>query len=265
VKISANGISINCEIEGQGDNIILIHGAFDNLDMWYNQIPVFSKKYRVITYDIRGSGKTESPEMDYTVPLFAEDLYEFTKAIDVESAVFVGFSLGGRIAAQLALDHPASVTALVLSSSAAGLATAPTSRQALTRFQRTLDLLGKGDINTAAEIMTAAGFSPNFKSKNPAEFERFKQTKMQNHPQGLIRVMQSLQAENSPDLSQLQCPTLIIVGENDPLMTVALGQQLKARIPDSRLVVLPTGHASAIELPDRFNKVVLDFISEVIG
>ena len=59
MKTQANGISMNYQVKGKWANLVLIHGAGDNLSMWYHQVPIFSKSYRVITYDVRGSGKSE--------------------------------------------------------------------------------------------------------------------------------------------------------------------------------------------------------------
>lgn len=264
MKVNASGISINYEIEGQGENLILIHGAFDDLNMWYNQVPVFSKDYRVITYDIRGFGKTESRETEYSVLLFAEDLYQFTKAIGIESTFCIGFSLGGSIAVQLAIDHPELVKALVLSNSSAGLAIATPPPKALERGQQILELLDKGDIGAAAELMASAAFSPDFKSKNPVEFEKLVKSKLQNDPYKLAQVMRSLRGgAGAPDISRLKCPTLIIIGEYDSGMGPDRGKQLQQAIPNSKLVTLAAGHSSPFEAPDEFNRAVLGFLSEL--
>ena len=118
--VNTNGFFAHYEVTGEGENIILIHGAFDNLEMWYHQIPALSKYYRVITYDVRGHGKTECTEEDYSLSLFSKDLYHFMKTMDIEKAYFLGFSMGGRIALNLAIDHPGMVKALILANSPMG-------------------------------------------------------------------------------------------------------------------------------------------------
>lgn len=262
MKVKANGISMNYESKGRGENLVLIHGAGDNLNMWYYQVPVFSKSYRVITYDLRGSGKTESPETEYSISLFAEDTYELMKAIGAEAAYLLGYSMGGRIALELLRSHPAMVKALVLANSSVGLI--PPSPETLERRRATLDLLDKGDIQRVADMMTSGAFSPNFKSKNPTEFKKYMKVKLQNKPDGLARLMRSLSAPASPpDLSKVKCPVLLIVGENDLYMGVEQGKQAHEAIVGSKLVILPTGHAAAVEMPDKFNSAVLDFLSNI--
>jgi 3-oxoadipate enol-lactonase len=262
MKINANGIYMNYQIKGKGDNLVLIHGAGDNLNMWYHQLPVFSKSYRVITYDVRGSGKTESPEGEYSISLFAEDVYQLMKAIRVESAYFLGYSMGGHIALKLAIDHPDLVKALVLANSSGGLMMPPplTSEQR----QTTLELLDKGNMKGVAEKMTAGAFSPNFKSKNPTEFNRYMKVKLQNKADGVARLMRILGVPTAaPDLSKVKCPILLIVGKNDRYMGVEQGKHIREAIAGSKLVILPTGHAAAVELPEKFNSTVLEFLLEI--
>jgi pimeloyl-ACP methyl ester carboxylesterase len=262
MKIKANGISMNYQIKGKGANLVLIHGAGDNLNMWYHQVPVFSKSYCVITYDIRGSGKTESPKGEYSVPLFSEDAYELIRAIKVKQAYFLGYSMGGRIALELAINHPELVEALILANSSVGLAPLPP--ETLERMRATLELLDKGDMRKVAERMTVGAFSSNFKSKNPTEFKRYMRVKLRNKIDGIAPLMRSLGAPTvAPDLSKVKCPVLIIVGEHDLYMGVEQGKREHEAIASSKLVILPTGHAAAVELPEKFNSTVLEFLLEV--
>ena len=262
MKVKANGISMNYQIKGKGTNLVLIHGAGDNLNMWYHQVPVFSKSYRVITYDIRGSGKTERRKGEYSISLFAEDAYQLMKAIRVDEAYFLGYSMGGRIALELALNHAELVKALVLANSSVGLI--PPSPEALERRRVTLELLDKGDMKKVAEMMTTGAFSPDFKSKNPTEFKKYMKVKLQNKPDGIARLMRSLGMPTAPpDLSKVKCSILLIVGENDLYMGVEQGKQAHEAMASSKLVILPTGHAAAIESPEKFNSAVLEFLCGV--
>jgi 3-oxoadipate enol-lactonase len=262
MKIKANGISMNYEIKGEGEPLILIHGAGDNLNMWYHQIPVFSKSYNVIIYDVRGHGKTESPKTEYTILLFTEDLYQFLKALKVKNAYFLGYSMGGRIALNLAIDHPEIVKALILANSSVGLMSP--SAEAMERRRTWLELLEKGDINRFVELMTTTVFSPGFKDRNAAAFERYKNVKLQNKPDALTRVIQAMGVPTAPpDLNKVKCPVLIIVGEKDTLTGVDQGKLAQKAMINSKLVILPTGHAAAVELPSKFNSAVMEFLSGI--
>jgi pimeloyl-ACP methyl ester carboxylesterase len=260
--IKANNISMNYEISGKGENLVLIHGAGDSLQMWYHQIPEFSKSYRVITYDVRGHGWTEKTEGEYNIPLFAEDSYQLMEAIKVKDAYFLGYSMGGRIALDLAINHSGMVKALILANSSIGLTPPPP--EAIERRRMWLELLQKGDIEGFTELMTTTAFSPGFKERNPDEFERYKIIKLQNKPDALTRVIRALGVPAPPpDLTKVKCPVLILVGENDSLMGVEQGKLAKETIADSKLVILPTGHAAAVELPGEFNSAVMEFLSGI--
>jgi pimeloyl-ACP methyl ester carboxylesterase len=260
MKIKANGISMNYEIKGKGENLVLIHGACDNLNMWYHQLPVFSKKCRVISYDLRGSGETEIPEGDYSISVFAQDVYELMKEIKVENACFLGYSIGGCIALELAINHPEMVNALVLANSPIGLP--PLSPSTRERRQKMVEILDKGDARGFVNMMASHAFSPDFKSKNPAEFEKYLNIKLQNKPEGLAQVFHSLSVPSTPpDLGKVKCPVLLIVGGNDLDVVTGQGRKIHEAIPGSRLITLPAGHTAAIESPKEFNAAVLEFLS----
>lgn len=261
MKVRANGIVINYETVGDGDCLVLIHGAGDNLRMWYEQTPVFSRHYRVLAYDVRGFGETECPQSDVDMPLLAADLRELLRSLDVESAFLLGYSTGGRIALRFAVDQPQTARALVLANSNTGLGTP--SPEAQERRQRLMDALERGDLETVAEEMTASSFSPGLKERNSALFERYKQIKLANDAACFARVWKAMAQARPPDLGRLSCPVLLIAGEHDAFAPLESMRQTQAAIPGSRLEALPAGHASALEAPEQFNNVVLDFLAAV--
>jgi 3-oxoadipate enol-lactonase len=263
MKIKANGIYMNYEIKGSGENLVLVHGGGDNLNMWYHQVSVFSKSYRIITYDVRGSGKTEISDVEYSMSLFVEDLYELMKAIRVENSYVLGYSMGGRIALRLAIAHPDMVKALILTNTPG---VSPVLSEHAGRVGKTLEQLEKGDKNAMVEEMTTGAFSPGFKDKNPTEYEKYLKVKLQNKVEGLTRISQLAARESEPpDISKLKCPVLLIVGENDRVQRIEQAKQAQEMIANSKLVILPTGHASAIEAPEEFNSAVLNFLSGIRG
>lgn len=259
MKITANGIEMNYEIQGQGKNLVLIHGYSDNMNMWYNQVPEFSKHYQVLSLDVRGFGKSEIGKDPYSMELCADDLYELLKVLNMESAYLVGYSMGGRIGLSFTLKHPGMVGGLVFANSGVGGETTPEVEEARKMM---LEVLKQGDIETIAEMMAVASFSPDFKERDPEIFKKYKEIKMQNDPSPYVSIMESLFAaiENPPDLSQVKCPVLIIAGESDGFMPLDVAQSMKNAIPNALLKVLPTGHASAIETPEEFNAIVMKFL-----
>lgn len=264
MKIRANNIEMNYELSGEGECLILIHGFSDNLNMWYNQAHEFTKRCRVLTYDVRGFGQTEVAEAPYSMDLFADDLHELLEALEIKSGCVLGYSMGGRIGLEFTFKYPESVTGLIFANSGMG---APPDPEMEERRKMMAGVLQAGDNELISSIMATASFSPDFDKKDPTSFQRYKEIKLQNNPSEYYKIMQVLvEALDVPlDLGRLECPALIIAGENDGLMDLSVAESMKRSIVDSDLKILPTGHAAAIESPREFNKAVLDFMERLHG
>jgi pimeloyl-ACP methyl ester carboxylesterase len=258
MKIRANDIEIRYELLGEGDCLVLIHGFTDNLNMWYNQTPEFQKHCQVLTYDVRGFGQTQKTG-DYSMRLFADDLYELLEALGIESACVLGYSMGGRIGLEFALNHPEIVRGLIFANSGIGAQPNP---EMVERRKLMLRMLEQGNNEVVSEMMAVASFSPGFRERNPVAFQSYKDVKLQNDLSSYLPIMQVLiGAIDAPiDLSRLKCPALIIAGDNDGFMELSVAESMKQSIPNAVLKVLPTGHAAAIETPEAFNQAVLDFM-----
>lgn len=262
-KLRANSITVNYELTGQGECLVLVHGAGDSLRLWDAQVPEFSRYYRVLAYDIRGFGVTEPGDSEVDVSLLAADLRQVLRALEIDHAFLLGHSMGGRIALQLAIEQPETARALILSSSGVGAGARPPGADE--RRRQLIEALERGDLETVAEQMTAASFSPGLKERDPALFERYKQIKLANDPRTFVRVWRAVMQAPPPDVSRLSCPVLIIAGERDAFMSVEMTRAAQAAIAGSRIELLPTGHTPALEAPREFNRIVLDFLAGAPG
>lgn len=269
MKVRAGGIEISYELAGEGDALVLIHGFTDNLGMWYNQVPAFASRFKVLRYDVRGHGETETPRGGFSMDLLVADLRALLAALEIERACLLGYSMGGRIALQFALEHPESTAALVFANSgvrgAGSQLTEAQVAELVERRRQMAEMLATGDIEVIAEGMTERSFSPGMKQRDPATFQRYKEIKLRNDPshypailEGLVQAMAS-----PPDLTELRCPALIIAGDRDHFMAVEEARAMEKAIRDATVVVLPTGHAAAIQAPQAFNQAVLDFMSRL--
>jgi len=264
MKIEANQVSINYELTGSGRCFTLIHGAGSNLGMWYKQVPVFSQHYQVLTYDVRGHGQTEFPEEELTAEVWVEDLYALLKELNISQAILLGFSMGGAIAIGFTLAHPDMVNALILSNSGgAAQRSEEEMKQMAANRQAQIDTIKKEGMAASVRKRIDTIFPHGFTEKDPETIERYISIVAQNDPEKYLRVMQRPQgATQPPDLSLINCPTLIITGEYDPSGETA-GKTTQEAICGSQLKTFPTGHYSALEQPQGYNEAVLKFLTEL--
>jgi len=115
-----NGCRIYYEIHGEGEPLVLIMGLRRNLLWWYRQIPTLSQHFKVLAFDNRGAGRSDKPDMEYSIGLFADDTAGLTRALGLEDAHILGISMGGYIAQELALNHPDLVRDLILGCTSCG-------------------------------------------------------------------------------------------------------------------------------------------------
>jgi 3-oxoadipate enol-lactonase len=223
MKIKANGIKMNYELSGKGKTLVLIHGFTDNLNMWFNQVPEFSKSYQVLTYDVRGFGQTEKTPGPFSMSMFAEDLYELLKNLGIASASVLGYSMGGRIALEFCLKYPREATGLVMANSVVG---APTTPEREERTKMMIEMIQGGNNDLISEIMTVNSFSPGLKEKDPLIFNQYNAIKLQNDPSGYLPVMMAMgaAAQVPVDLDQVQCPVLILAGTSDNFMPLNVAE-----------------------------------------
>ena len=109
-----NGVKLSYRVYGTGFPVILIHGYGAKKEIWNPQIVELRKKYKVITFDIRGTGESDRPNMHYTMKMLAEDVNGLTDSLQIEKAHIVGRSFGGMIAQNFTLLFPQKVEKLVL-------------------------------------------------------------------------------------------------------------------------------------------------------
>ena len=184
MKIRTGSIETNHELIGEGDCLVLIHGFSDNLTMWYNQVPQFAKKHRVLAYDVRGHGSTEAPDDKISIDILAEDLYELLHALSIDKADVLGYSMGGRIASTFAIEHPDMIEGLILANSGipgSGFRLSEEEMKAMEEKEVLMkNLLATEDIDSISEIMTAFSFSPGFQDREPEIYQKYKDIKPLN-------------------------------------------------------------------------------------
>jgi pimeloyl-ACP methyl ester carboxylesterase len=253
--------------------LVFVHGLSGSWPNWLEQLPAFAAQHRVITLDLPGFGHSPMPRETISISGYARMLDGLLDQLGVDAAAVVGNSMGGFVGAELAIAFPQRVERLVLVS-AAGISThAPRgSAQAVPVLRRLERILmasaawaasGSDTTMRRARLRDAAlGVVIRHPSRLPAALaaEQVRGAGKPGFIQGLEAV---IDYEIRERLSEIACPTLIVWGERDRLITVRDADVFAELIPDSRKVVFEdTGHMSMLERPQEFNALLEDFLAE---
>jgi len=259
--IKVNDIQMNHEVSGkEGAPVVMLsHSLGSSLVMWKPQMRALEPHYQVLRYDTRGHGGTDAPTGPYTLEQLGEDAIGLVDALGIEVVHWVGLSLGGMIGQYFALNQPHRLRSLVLCDTAAFM---PKDGQAM-RQERIETARSKG-MQALLEPTLERWFTPPFVKQDPREVTLIRNQFLATPVAGYIGCSEAIKGLNYLDrLSEIKIPTLIIVGEDDPGTPVATSKAMHERIPDSKLVVLPSAaHLSNVEQADAFNTALLDFLSE---
>ena len=243
--------------------ILLLPGLGAHRFSWYRQLPVFGQEYRTIAFDPRDIGDSDPVTRPYRLADLADDAAAVLCALSIARSHIIGFSLGGYIALELALRHAELVDRLVLvSTSAGGLRQAwPSLRMMTILVWRSKPEPGELLRKAYSQIM-----APGYAESHPEEMESVAEMgRYRPIPKDAYyrQLRADLQHDVSRRLDQIKAATLVIHGENDPLVLVKNGINLGRRIPGARLILYPgTGHISIIERAEEFNRDVLEFLGQ---
>lgn len=267
-----NVIEIGPDGADAGQPLVFVHGLSGCWANWLEQLPVLAERHRVITLDLPGFGGSPMPAERITISGYARLLDQLLDRLGIDAAAVVGNSMGGFIAAELAIAFPQRVERLVLVS-AAGLSTtnnpsATRALPALTRMERLLAAGGAWVVSKSDAVARRARLREallNVVVAHPGRLpaalaaEQLRGAGKPGFLQGLQAVLDYDVRERLPEIA---CPTLIVWGAKDRLITVRDADVFASLIPNSRKVVYEdTGHMSMLERPAAFNALLEDFLT----
>ena len=243
--------------------MVLIYGYAGDSGLWFRQIPILSKKYRVIAFDNRGVGRSDKPDMPYTMAMMAGDIAGLLDTIGIDTAHIFGISMGGMIAQHFALNYPQRVISLILGCTFCGgvhsIQPKPESMAALFDFER----LKKTPEEFVRQLIPFL-FSQEFIEKNPDIVEErvAKSLEYPTPPHGATRQAEAMMGHDTYELlPKIKLPTLVIAGDNDRAIPLENSRILASRIPKTELVIIKgAGHEFFIENAQESNKAVLGFL-----
>lgn len=249
-------ININYEIIGDGQPLLFIHGIGSSLRDWENQVPVFSKKFKVITLDLRGHGQTDKPKGPYSISMFAEDIAELIKSLKVDPVHVVGISLGGAIAFHLAIDHPDITKSLVVVNMSASFPI-KTLKEKQMFFLRVLIVKMMG-MRKMGEVLAKRLF---IKPEQEELREKMASRWAENDKKAYLSTLKTIKNWSVLErLHEIKCPTLVVSSDED-YSPLSAKEECTALIPNAKLVVIEDArHAVSVEKPEEFNTILMDFL-----
>ncbi len=261
--INANGISLYYEIHGDGQPLVLIEGRGAAVSwIWFRQVTPLSAEHRLLIYDNRGAGKSQKPEVDYTLQDMADDLLDLLDALGIEKTSVLGISMGGMIAQEFAIDYPDRVEKLILSSTHyGGSGILEASEEAVKAMMPDTSLPPAERIRKTM----AAGFAPGWVDAHSEMVEAIVSMRL-DAIQPAEASMRERRAREGFDASQrlarIKAPTLILHGDADSIVPVGNVYLIAQKMPGAAVHIFPGGgHMVHIEHAEIFNRVVLDFLS----
>jgi len=246
--ITRDGVKIYYEDHGRGTAILLTHGYSATSKMWTGQIGPLSKTHRVIAWDMRGHGQSDSP---VNVGLYSEehtvdDMAAILDHCGVSAAVIGGLSLGGYMSLAFNLKYPERVSALMLFDTGPGYKN-DQAREAWNDMARgraeTLETKGLASLGTGDEVRISSHRSA---------------AGLANAARGMLTQVDDRIIQSLPGIT---VPTLVLVGENDKQFLAAT-DYMANKIPGADREIIPdAGHAANINQPESFNRAVLKFLA----
>lgn len=259
--IEVRGRRIYYERHGEGPAVLFLHGAGSNAATWWQQLPAFSARHTCITMDIRCFGRSWAPVQEFALDNFTADVIEILDREQLERAALVGQSLGGFVGLKLSLEHPERVAAFVACDSSLGI-----------DHSVLLDIFAKRRITQRAVNVEQRSLGRWFLENHPDKAQLYAQINHFNPSahsipstewgDALAALLQPGNLLPMQALRGLACPTLLLVGSEDPIVPVSVMREVAELVAASELAEIKNaGHSAYFEKPQEFNLAVLDFLA----
>jgi 3-oxoadipate enol-lactonase len=254
--VRVDGVRLYYQTAGAGPPLLLLHGLGSSSRDWEFQIPDFAAHCQVIAPDFRGHGGSSRSEGGYSVERFAADAWALLDQLGLGQADVLGYSMGGAVAMQMALERPRAITRLILSNTLPSFRTDTLAKRWL--LWSRLALMGWLGPRRLSEVMTHRLFPRPDQAELRARVAR---RDAQNDRNVYLQTVRALTRWSvSERLAGLQAPVLVLAAEHDYFLRRET-DAFVAALPDARVVHFPgTRHGLPLELPEAFNRAVLDFL-----
>lgn len=267
--VTVDGLDFWADVEGKGPPVVLLHGFTGSRTTWYDLVALAANEFTTIAIDHIGHGRSASPaEVEpYRMERAVDSLVGVVRQLGHERAIWVGYSLGGRTALQVACRHPGAVAALVTEGASAGLATEAERRARIEADER-LAQMAERDLEAFVDHWASIPLWDSQKQTlSEPQRAALRQQRMAQRATGLANSLRGMgtgsQTWLGDQLAQIGVPVLLTAGRLDTKYVQA-AEEMARGIPDARVRLIEGGgHAAHLEQPEAFNAVVMDFLREM--
>lgn len=259
--LPVNGIDLYYEITGTGDSLLLIHGHGSSTRDWAYQVEYFSRKYQVITVDMRGCGRSSKPKGRYSIRMFAEDTAAFLDSLGIGAVHVMGISMGGMIALELALGFRHLVKSLVLINTYPEMRVETwQERMMVWRRFLVLDLFG---VRRMGSILSRMLFiKPEQEELRKTFVDHWAENERRAYRESLKAIVNwDVEAR----LGEIDCPVLVVASDEDYLPLEEKRAYTTSLRAGKLVVIEDARHAVTAERPEELNRAVNEFLTEITG
>ena len=264
IKMIVNNLTVSYNDEGQDGApvIIFIHGFPFNKSMWNKQMASLKENYRVVAYDVRGHGNSDTGNEDFSIELFVKDLLNLMDALNIDKTILCGLSMGGYIALNAIENYPERFDALILSDTHC-IADTPEAKE---KRMKAIESIRKDGVEKFADESIKNLFAPESFTTRKGEIAAVRDMIVNTTKESLYKTLRAFyeRKETCSKLPDINVPVLIMVGKEDKITPPAAAQMMQEKIKDSLLsIVEHAGHLSNMENPGEFNKQLKKFVASM--
>jgi 3-oxoadipate enol-lactonase len=264
LKAGLNGAEIYYLDDGDRSTptIVFIHGFPLNSEMWKPQVEAIKNRFRAITYDVRGHGRSELGDGQYTMELFVDDLIALLDHLGLKKVVLCGLSMGGYIALRTIERNPERCRALILCDTTSNA----DSNEAKLKRANSMKSIKKTGVKPFGEEFLKAVLSPETFQQKTGVVAAVRNMIQSNSPVGMCGALLALvsRTETTSSLPKINVPTLILVGEQDKTTPPELSEKMQQLIPNSELHrISNAAHLSNLENHEEFNNHLFHFLEKI--
>jgi len=262
--LKANQIKINYEIKGEGPPLTMIMGMSCSLRQWQWMTDKLSETFQVITFDNRGAGMSDKPDIEYTTELMAEDIHSLLSQLGINKSHIFGISFGGMIAQRFALMFPEITDGLVLGATMPSWDRFPPSSATIEALQTS----SLAPASESVQIVMELFFTPDFLQNKPVDAAKIKEIMIKEKEEQRLDILyRQMGAAMGHDMvnnvKNIKVPTLVICGTKDLIAPIENSRFLARKIPDSTFIEFSGGHhAFWIERADEASELIINFLSQ---